>query len=153
MKKILLLTFITVSICFNLNAQVGIGTATPDPSAMLDISAVQKGLLIPRVSLLSVTDAATIPNPQTSLLVYNTNAAVIGGSGFFYNNGTPGSPLWLKLSSSSGNSVGWLITGNGGTDSTINFLGTTDHRVRPVIEIKVITPIKKISPCISVISP
>jgi len=56
-----------------------------DPSAMLDVSSTTKGLLIPRVSLISTTDVFTIQNPAISLLVYNTNAAIIGGGiGFWY---------------------------------------------------------------------
>lgn len=50
---------------------VGIGTATPDASARLEVSSSNQGVLIPRVSLSSPTDATTIANPATSLLVYN----------------------------------------------------------------------------------
>jgi hypothetical protein len=52
-----------------LSAQsVGIGTSAPDASARLDITSSNQGVLIPRVSLTSLTDGATIPNPATSLL-------------------------------------------------------------------------------------
>ncbi|HOV10763.1 MAG TPA: collagen-like protein, partial [Bacteroidales bacterium] len=68
------------------------GTAA-DSSAMLDISSTSKGLLIPRVSLASVNDVSTIPNPAVSLLVYNTNTAMSGGAvGFWYFNGT----IWVQ---------------------------------------------------------
>ena len=74
----------------------------PDSSAMLDISSDAKGILIPRVSLTSVTDASTISAPATSLLIYNTNESLSGdnadGAGYYYNAGTPGSPAWVKLS-------------------------------------------------------
>ncbi|MCF2496415.1 hypothetical protein [Dyadobacter chenhuakuii] len=72
---------------------VGINTLTPDPSAALDIVSSDKGLLIPRVSLQSVSDNATVPNPATALLVYNTNAG-LGKTGFYYNAGTAASPAW-----------------------------------------------------------
>lgn len=63
--------------------------STPDASAALDIDYTNKGLLIPRVSLQSTTDVTTIPSPATSLLVYNTNAAMTGGAvGFWYWDGT-----------------------------------------------------------------
>jgi hypothetical protein len=56
-----------------LNAQVSIGTTNPpDPSAVLDVVAINKGALFPRVALRGPTDATTIPNPATGLLVYNT---------------------------------------------------------------------------------
>lgn len=73
----------------------------PDESAMLDIVNSSKGLLIPRVSLSSTTDAVTISSPATSLLVYNTNASISGtdadGAGYYYNSGTPAAPVWVKL--------------------------------------------------------
>lgn len=72
---------------------VGINTQQPDPSSALDIVGTDKGLLIPRVSLQSLTDNATIPNPATALLVYNTNAG-LGKVGFYYNSGTTVSPAW-----------------------------------------------------------
>ncbi len=113
MKKITLLA--AISFCFlftKLYAQIGIGTPTPNASAMLDISAANKGLLIPRVNLTSLTDATTITNPVTSLLVYNTNAALTGSIGYYYNSGTSGSPMWTKLATGTGGN-GWLLTGLG----------------------------------------
>ncbi len=76
---------------------VGIGTSTPDASARLEVSATNQGVLIPRVSLTSVTDATTIPSPATSLLVYNTNATLPWGAGYYYNAGTPAAPRWVSL--------------------------------------------------------
>ena len=64
-------------------AQVGIGTTAPDVSAALEIRASNKGLLIPQVTLTSLTDGNTIPTPGTGLLVFNRNAAVSGGVGFY----------------------------------------------------------------------
>ncbi|MDB3907382.1 hypothetical protein OAK35_04280 [Crocinitomicaceae bacterium] len=43
---------------------VGIGTNNPDPSAKLDISSSNSGMLVPRVSLLSITDVVTVPSPS-----------------------------------------------------------------------------------------
>lgn len=88
----------------NSSAQnVGINTnaADPDESAMLDIVNSNKGMLIPRVSLISTSDAATIATPAVSLLVYNTNSGITGeyaaGAGYYYNAGTAGTPLWRRL--------------------------------------------------------
>ena len=78
-------------------AQVGIGTITPAASAQLDISSTSKGLLIPRVALTGTTDAVTISSPAVSLLVYNTTANSYVTPGYYYNSGTSGSPLWVKL--------------------------------------------------------
>ncbi len=81
-------------------AQVNINsTNPPDASAALEISAgtaaAKKGLLPPRVALTSVTDAVTIPNPATGLIVFNTNAAI--DVGLYINNGTPAAPEWGRL--------------------------------------------------------
>ena len=67
----------------------------PHPSAMLEVDATNKGLLIPRVALTSTTDATTITSPATSLLVYNTNTASDVSPNFYYWNGTK----WVLLGS------------------------------------------------------
>lgn len=51
-------------------AQVGIGTTTPDPSAALDISAADKGFLMPRMT---TVQREAIANPATSLSVFDTD--------------------------------------------------------------------------------
>jgi hypothetical protein len=95
--KLLSIPLVTLSffiffgeVALSQNKNVGIGTLLPDNSALLDIQATDKGLLIPRVNLISVTDITTIPSPAISLLVYNTNSAITGGTGagFYYWNGT-----------------------------------------------------------------
>jgi hypothetical protein len=82
---------------------VGIGTSTPNASARLEVSSTNQGVLIPRVSLTSVTDGTTIPSPATSLLVYNTNASLPQGAGYYYNAGTSTNPCWLSIN----NEVVW----------------------------------------------
>lgn len=69
-------------------AQTGIGTTTPNASAKLDVYSTNKGFLPPRVTLTSVTDAATIPSPATGLLVYNTGTNVNLAAGYYYWNGS-----------------------------------------------------------------
>lgn len=88
---------------FSYAQNVGInatGTA-PDASAMLDVSATNKGLLIPRIALTGTTDATTIASPATSLLVYNTATAGSVTPGYYYNSGTPVSPVWTSFSTPS----------------------------------------------------
>lgn len=77
-----------------MHSQVGIGTTQPSSSTLLDIFGNNKGILIPRVSLTSITDIATITSGNlNSLLVYNTNnvTGVI----------TPGYYYWLKPANAS----------------------------------------------------
>ena len=96
-------------------AQVGIGTTSPASSSALDITSTNSGLLIPRIALLSTSDIATITSPTTSLLVYNSGFAP---NGFYYWNGS----LWVQLAVG----TNWSLTGNSGTSTATNFLGTTD---------------------------
>ena len=45
----------------------------PDQSAILEIRDDSRGVLFPRVPLLTETDNVTVPNPVQGLLVYNSN--------------------------------------------------------------------------------
>lgn len=89
---------------FPLMAQVGIGTGNPSPTALLDITSTNKGILIPRVSLSNVnlTSLDGTNNAIESLLIYNTNATVVGGSGvgFYFYNGSRWETLSNKANSS-----------------------------------------------------
>ncbi|MDM1093587.1 hypothetical protein [Myroides odoratimimus] len=72
MKKRLLPVALLL-VTFATNAQVGIGTATPNKSAELLIESSNRGLLIPNVALTSATDRTTIINGNVqSLMVYAT---------------------------------------------------------------------------------
>lgn len=109
------------------NIAINTDGTNPDASAMLDIVSANKGLLMPRIALTTTTDATTITSPATGLLVYNTTAGITGsgaaGTGFYYNAGTTGSPVWTKLVT---DATSWKTSGNSGTDSANNFIGTTD---------------------------
>ncbi|MBC6609910.1 hypothetical protein H8B15_03185 [Hymenobacter sp. BT507] len=66
---------------------VGIGTSAPDGSAVLELSAANKGLLVPR---LDSAARVGIANPATGLLVFQTAPRL----GFYYYGGAAG---WLFL--------------------------------------------------------
>ncbi len=97
MKKGLFFFLISIQIY----AQTGIGTTTPEASAKLDISSTNKGFLPPRVTLTSITDNTTIPNPATGLLVYNTGNNVGLVAGYYYWNGSS----WATIATATGSGV------------------------------------------------
>ena len=66
---------------FPSSGSVGIGTATPDPSAKLDIRSTSKGLLIPRMTQ---TQRNAIASPANGLFIYQTD----NNPGFYYYNGS-----------------------------------------------------------------
>lgn len=94
-------------------AQVGVGTVVPNESAILDVVANNKGVLIPRVSLKNTTDITTISNGNVeSLLVYNTQLIDDVKPGYYYwlNN------KWNKISTADDAttpSVGSTLVDNG----------------------------------------
>jgi hypothetical protein len=64
-KALLLLILIVCP--FNAFSQVGIGTVTPDESAILDVSSTTQGFLLPRMN---EVQRDGISNPATGLLIY-----------------------------------------------------------------------------------
>ncbi len=77
---------------------IGIGTTTPNSSAMLDIVSISKGLLTPRMTSAQRT---AIASPATGLIVYQTD----GTAGLYMNNGTPASPVWSYVFTSGSGAV------------------------------------------------
>ena len=109
-------------------AQVGINTTTPN--AMLDIDSDEHGILIPRVALLSASDATTVVNPQggaleISTLIYNTATASGVIPGFYYWNGT----LWVPIGGGAGNgefeSIGGVVRNTTNTAADHFVFGST----------------------------
>ncbi|MDB5225942.1 MAG: putative rane spanning protein [Bacteroidota bacterium] len=112
MKKFFIAGLLLMHVMVDAQNNVGIGTNTPGASAKLDITATDKGVLLPRVALTGTTDAATITTPATSLLVYNTATSGVSPNnvipGYYYNSGTSGSPVWTRLNTSaSTDTLGW----------------------------------------------
>lgn len=115
----------SIAISATMAQNIGVNNPTPDPSAVLDITSTDKGLLVPRVALVSTVSQSPVTAPATGLVVFNTATA-----GAAPNNVTPGFYFWDGAKWTrfdTGNSgKDWSITGNAGTDTTVNFIGTTD---------------------------
>jgi parallel beta-helix repeat protein len=60
-------------------------------SAIMDVESTNKGVLLPRMTM---AQRNAIPSPAHALIIYQTDAT----SGFYFNQGTPGSPNWQPMS-------------------------------------------------------
>lgn len=93
--------YLLCALCFtqianSQNLSINADGSAPDGSAMLDVVATDKGLLIPRMT---EAQKNAITNPATSLIVYQTD----GTTGFYFNAGTPSVPSWIKLATTDAN--------------------------------------------------
>ncbi len=101
------------------NNNVGIGTLSPKPSALLDVDASpanNKGVLVPRMTALQ---RLAIPSPANSLLVFDTDSAC-----FFYWNNL--STSWKSLCSGAAGPAGNIgSTGYTGVTGAVGITGIT----------------------------
>jgi hypothetical protein len=85
---------------------VGVGTTTPNASAVLDLTSTDKGMLVPRMT--SAQRTAIAP-PATGLLVYDTDT-----NAFWFFNGTDWAKISVSYTAGSGISiVGTTISNTG----------------------------------------
>jgi len=92
MKKTFILSALLILNLFVI-AQVGIGTKKPHASAMLEVTATNKGVLIPRMTL---AQRNAIKSPANSLMIYQTDNT----PGYYYY----ASNSWTRIAN--GNSSG-----------------------------------------------
>lgn len=123
-KKAILISFLLIIAATFTQAQVGIGTTTPDASAALDITARGSviGLLLPRLT--TTQRDATIKSPTAGLVVYNSsiNALQVSISG----------SLWLNVFNSTTSAAA-----SGTTTSTGRVgIGTTSPNANAALDVK-----------------
>lgn len=70
MKQFIIIVFAITSAHFLHAQSVGIGTTSPNNSAVLDVSSITKGLLIPRMN---TSQRTSIGSPVAGLMVYDTD--------------------------------------------------------------------------------
>lgn len=101
MKKIvfLIITFGLINTTFSQTGSVGIGTTTPDNSAVLDVQSTDKGMLIPRMT---TSQRTSISNAAKGLLVFDNTT----GTFWFYNGNA-----WTELTGG-GSSGQWTPNAN-----------------------------------------
>ena len=112
------LILLTLSLTWSgYSQQIGLGTSTPDPSSILDITSTNSGLLIPRMTTVQ-RNGITAPAP--GLLVYLTDA----GTFSFYSGSA-----WSNLGSGGGggSSSSQLTDEDGNTTIDVEWLPNEDQ--------------------------
>ncbi|MBC7935750.1 MAG: tail fiber domain-containing protein [Rhizobacter sp.] len=116
-KIILSLVLLVITRSVGFSQSVGIGTTTPDASAVLELKTTTKGFLPPRMT---GSERGLIPSPKIGLLVYQTD----GAAGLYVYNGAS----WAPVTGAAGTLGEWSLTGNSGTNPASNFIGTIDNQ-------------------------
>ncbi len=118
-KKLIVVYVIALSAqatCHAQNIAINTSGAAANVSAMLDIVASDKGMLLPRVSLTSNTDAATISGTEAdALIVFNTNGSMTNGNGKGYYYWDLPTLKWIYLTAASNGpgTSGQVLTSQG----------------------------------------
>ncbi len=113
MKKLLLVfSFCMCIVYIKAQNNVGIGTASPDPTSLLQLDANDKGFLAPR---LTAIQRLSISNPANGLLVYDVDS----GCFFYYKN-----TLWRSLCNIGGSGLPGA-TGSTGVNGNNGVTGAT----------------------------
>ncbi|MCX2575630.1 hypothetical protein [Pedobacter sandarakinus] len=99
-NKIIIVTALVMALGYTAGAQttsqkIGENPTIKDASALLELEANNKGLLIPRVNLTSTTLAAPVTSPANALTVFNTNTAGDVMPGYYYWSLIEGK--WIRL--------------------------------------------------------
>ena len=89
MKKVIISIVLVSVFALKVNAQTGIGTSSPHPSAKLEVASDRLGFLPPRIVLTATNSASPITSPATGLVIFNTATA-----GTTPNNVLPGYYYW-----------------------------------------------------------
>lgn len=91
--SLIVLFFLSAVLLNAQNVSFNTDGSAPDNSAMLDVSDTTRGVLIPR---LTIIQRNAITSPATGLLIFQTDS----DSGFYFNQGIPATPNWLRLKTS-----------------------------------------------------
>ncbi len=115
------------------SGNVGIGTASPNASAILDLTSTTQGLLIPRMT---TSERNAIASPDTGLIVYDTTLLSLyqyNGTAWVAVGGGGGGSTPVKLTSQTLTAASWTLSGGYYTYafSNVNVTTTCDVSVTP----------------------
>ncbi|HEY4148037.1 MAG TPA: hypothetical protein VGM41_03875 [Chitinophagaceae bacterium] len=114
-KRLLtLFAILFMSIAANAQLKIGDNPTSIQKSSILELESTRQGLLLPR---LADTAAINALNPPDGMIIYlNTDNSLR-----LRSNGS-----WKKIADLAAATSNWSLSGNTGTDSTLNFIGTVD---------------------------
>ena len=113
---LLIIPLITIGILVNAQLKVGDNPTNIQKSSILELESSRQGLLLPRLTDTTAINALT---PPDGMIIYLTT----DNSLRLRSNGA-----WKKIADLAAANSNWSLTGNTGTDSTLNFLGTIDGK-------------------------
>ncbi len=108
---LILLLFISNRAIYAQSVGINDNGSSPNNQASLDLQSSDKGLLIPRIALQSLSSPSPLGNHVLSMCVYNTTTNLELQPGFYVNNGSK----WISLgqsvvSQSTGIDVGYIVS-------------------------------------------
>lgn len=115
-KLVSLLLLLLIGMAANAQLKIGDNPTSIQKSSILELESTRQGLLLPR---LADTAAINLLNPPDGMIIYLNadNSLRLRSNGF-----------WKKIANLSDATANWSLTGNTGTDSTLNFLGNVDGK-------------------------
>ncbi|MDM1378759.1 hypothetical protein [Myroides marinus] len=130
-------------------AQVGIGTKALHISAVLDLKADDRGLLVPQVQLKSLSDGSIVKGggPHLGLLVFNTTSNATLRPGFYYwgsdNSGDVRGNRWIAIGDDVNASMGNKPKLSLKVENSSLVLGDKDGNIAavPLVDLQVPTSI------------
>jgi hypothetical protein len=111
---LLLVSLLGTGMLATAQLKIGDNPTNIQKSSILELESTRQGLLLPR---LSDTAAINLLTPPNGMIIYLTADQSLR----IRSNGS-----WKKLASMADATANWSMTGNTGTDSASNFIGTLD---------------------------
>ena len=113
---LLVILFTAIGILSKAQLKVGDNPTSIQKSSILELESTRQGLLLPRLADTTAINALT---PPDGMIIYLT----ADNSLRLRSNGS-----WKKIADLAAANSNWSLTGNSGTDSSLNFLGTIDGK-------------------------
>jgi len=111
-----ILALLGMGIAANAQLKVGDNPTSIQKSSILELESTRQGLLLPRLADTVAINALTPPDGMIIYLSADNSLRL-------RSNGS-----WKKIADLAAATANWSLTGNSGTDSSLNFIGTVDGK-------------------------